>query len=209
MVGEAAVGEDPGVDPRDGASSPARRASPAKPVTAATSVTGRPASRSARAVPPVETSSKPRVDEAAARARRGRSCRRPTGGPGAGRAAARLGAVDVDRDVPPVRPRRRPRRRASSATARGRRRCSTARIRSWSVASSSPARIATASWATIGPPSSVSSTRWTVAPVTVDARGRARRGPRARRGTPAGATGGCSGSGRRTRRAPRGPTIRM
>ena len=41
-----------------------------KPVTAATSVTGRPASRSARAVPPVETSSKPRATRPAAKAAR-------------------------------------------------------------------------------------------------------------------------------------------
>ena len=59
----------------------------------------------------------------------------------------------------------------SRPTARGSRRCSTARIRAWRVSSSSPGRIGTASWATIGPPSRVASTRWTVQPVTVDAVG--------------------------------------
>ena len=38
---------------------------------------------------------------------------------------------------------------------------------------------------------------------------RARRGPRARPGTPAGATGGCSGSGRANASSTAGPTIRM
>src|SRR6185369_15548535 len=38
------------------------------------------------------------------------------------------------------------------ATARGRSRCSTALIRSWRAASSSPATSGTASWRTIGPP---------------------------------------------------------
>ena len=55
---------------------------------------------------------------------------------------------------------------SSSATARGSSRCSTALIRSWSVASSSPARDGDGLLRTIGPPSSVSSTTWTVQPVT-------------------------------------------
>ena len=60
MVGETTVRQDSGVDPR------VERLHPpvehlGKPVTAATSVTGRPASRSARAVPPVDTSSNPRA----------------------------------------------------------------------------------------------------------------------------------------------------
>ena len=82
-----------------------------------------------------------------------------------------------DRDVPlgPCRSRRAPGRprsptapEASSATARGRSRCSTAWIR---VGEARPRRrratTGTASWTTIGPPSSVWSTRWTVQPVTV------------------------------------------
>ena len=54
----------------------------------------------------------------------------------------------------------------SSATTCGSSRCSTAWMRSRSARSSSPGRTGTASWATIGPPSSVSSTRWIVTPVT-------------------------------------------
>ena len=161
-----------------------------KPVTAATSVTGRPASRSVRAVPPVETSSKPRptrpraeVDQAGLVGDReeGPARRRDRG----------IGPLEVDATRRPSGGDRQRAGERASATARGRSRCSTAWIRSWSVASSSPGRTGTASWATIGPPSSVSSTRWTVAPVTADAVRPARRGPRARRGTPAGATGGC------------------
>ena len=64
---------------------------------------------------------------------------------------------------------------SSNATARGSSRCSTARIRAWSVSASSPGRIGTASWATIGPPSSVASTRWTVHPVTATPCARASR----------------------------------
>ena len=107
----------------------------------------------------------PVADEAPARTPPGRSCRRPRGARGAGRAATR--------PPPPRRSRRAGRRLAtstaparSSATARGSSRCSTALIRSWSVASSSPGEDRDRLLGTIGPPSSVSSTRWTVAPVT-------------------------------------------
>ena len=76
------------------------------------------------------------------------------------------------------RPRWRDRRRAGrlasaqrageqpSRRPRGSSRCSTGWIRAASASSSSPGRTGTASWATIGPPSSVASTRWTVTPVT-------------------------------------------
>ena len=136
----------------------------AKPVTALTSVTGRPASRSARAVPPVETSSKPRATSARPNAASpvlslaDRSARL-----GVGRARSAAAASIVVRRpsmaTTPVPAR-------SSATARGSNRCSAALIRSWSVVSSSVEVIATGSWRRIGPPSSVASTRWTVQPVT-------------------------------------------
>ena len=64
------------------------------------------------------------------------------------------------------RARRRGCRRGPRATVEGRSRCSTAWIRSWSARSSSPAMTGTASWARIGPASRSAVTTWTVHPVT-------------------------------------------
>ena len=122
------------------------------------------------------------------------------------RDARRRPARGRARRRPSARPSSAPAR--SSATARGSSRCSTARIRSWRVASSSPGRIGTASWATIGPPSSVASTRWTVQPVTAHAVASASRdgvGARERRQE---RRVGVEDPARRTRQH-RGPTIRM
>ena len=173
MVGEPPVGEQPAVDPRVEGLDPAvehlraSRSRRPRPSPAG------PASRSARAVPPVETSSKPRATRPRPRSARpalsdtDSSARRGTG-------SARVGA----RRGRSPRGARRPARHApasSSATARGSRRCSTAWIRACSASSSSPGRTGTASWATIGPPSSVASTRWTVTPVTATPCARASR----------------------------------
>ncbi len=101
-----------------------------KPVTAATSVTGRPASRSARAVPPVDTSSKPARARPAANAaspvlsETDSSARR-----GAGTwSSARSRSTRTCRPSGPTASAP----ASMSATARGSRRCSTARIRAWS-----------------------------------------------------------------------------
>ena len=84
---------------------------------------------------------------------------------GTGTARSAPGEVRAPRAGRPARPRRR--RRAAAprpAAGAGARRPGSGR---GGVATSSPGRTATASWATIGPPSSVASTRWTVQPVTV------------------------------------------
>ncbi len=136
-----------------------------KPVTAATSVTGRSASRRVLAVPPVETSSNPRATSPRPKSVRpvlsdtDRSARRGRGTAASARSRSRVtcrpsGATE-----------RAPAR--SRPTDRGRSRCSTARMRAWSASASSPGRTATASCATMGPPSRVSSTKWIVQPVTV------------------------------------------
>ena len=146
-----------------------------KPVTAETSVTGSPASRRARAVPPVLTSSQPRTTRPRPSSTRPvlswteSSARRGTG--------MRASATAVSRRV-----RRAPAPTVSApasraATAAGSSRCSTGWIRSSSEASSSSGRTGTASWATIGPPSSVASTRCTVTPVTATPAARASRAP--------------------------------
>ena len=97
---------------------------------------------------------------------------------------------------------------ATSATARGRSLCSTAWIRVARLASSSPGSTGTASWRRIGPPSSVSSTRWTVTPVTA--------APWARASATAWAPGNAGRSDGCTLRtrpghvaSTRGPTMRM
>ena len=117
-----------------------------------------------RAVPPVETSSNPRATRPRPSSTRPvlsdteSSARRGVGIVASARARSiTTWRSSVVSDRAPA---------TASATTRGRRRCSTAWIRPRSVASSSPGRIGTASWATIGPPSSVASTRWTVTPVT-------------------------------------------
>ena len=135
-----------------------------KPVTAATSVTGRPASRSARAVPPVLTSSKPRATRPRPRsARPALSETESSARRGTGTLASAIAGSRRARRAPAGTPSAPARR---FATAAGRSRCSTGWIRSRSPASSSSWRTGTASCATIGPPSSVASTRWTVTPVT-------------------------------------------
>ena len=101
-------------------------------------------------------------DEAQPRRGRDRSCRRPRGGPGGARAASAARAASIVTR----RPSTRSAPASSSPTARGRSRCSTSWRRSSSVSSVSPARTGTASASTTGPPSRVSSTRWTVTPVT-------------------------------------------
>ena len=107
-----------------------------------------------------------RARRARGRARPGRSCRTPRGGPGAAR-AARASARPTSTDGRAVAGRRRPRRRGPGDDPRQQPmldgldplvEASSRRPRRGS---------ATASWATIGPPSSVASTRWTVAPVTL------------------------------------------
>ena len=133
-----------------------------KPVTALTSVTGSPDSRNARAVPPVETSSKPRSTNprpSSASPDLSLTDSRARRGVGNARSAA-VTSTMVTRPSIGTAPAR------ASATARGSSRCSIALIRPCSDASSSPGAIVTASWRTIGPPSSVASTTWTVQPVT-------------------------------------------
>ena len=172
-----------------------------KPVTSATSVTSRPclAQRARRAAGRDELEAEP--GERASRRRPDRSCRRPRGALGAA-AAARGGPVDA-------RDRRRRRAPARAATTRGSSRCSTAWTRAQqAIASSSLGRTATASWATIGPPSSVSSTRWTVTPVTLRAGGERVADGVERPGTPATGSDGRSGSGLRNASSVVGPSTR-
>ena len=132
-----------------------------KPVTSATSVTSRPSERNARAVPPVETSSKPIPASARANGTRpllsetDSSARR---GVGISAAFAASKATRV-----PFRPRA---SASMSETTRGSSRCSTACTRVSSDSSESSAAMETASCATIGPASRVSSTTWIVTPVT-------------------------------------------
>ena len=175
------------------------------PVTAATSVTGSPASRRARAVPPVETSRNPRATRprpkstSPALSETDSSARRGTGIA----ASARTGSNDARRspDATVSAP------ASSAATALGSSRCSTGWIRASSESSVSPARTGTASWATIGPPSRVSSTRWTVTPVTATPAASASRAPWS-----PGKDGSSEGCTLRTRppkrRSTSGPTMR-
>ena len=90
-------------------------------------------------------------------------------------ARARRGRARTSRDRPCPRPRATPAAAvggspgagaSSDATTCGRSTCSTALIRSWRLVSSSSGSTGTARWARIGPPSTVSSTRWTVVPDT-------------------------------------------
>jgi hypothetical protein len=177
-----------------------------KPVTAATSVTGSPAARNARAVPPVETSSKPRRTSPAPNSVRPvlseteRSARRGTG-------IVSAAFVASMRTVRPSGSIERAPARASP-TALGSSRCSTAWIRSKSDSSVSPERTATESWSTTGPPSSESSTKWTVTPVTFTPAARA-----SRTACPPGNDGSSAGWRFRIRfgnaASVAGPTIRM
>ena len=126
-------------------------------------------------MPPVETSSKPR------RTRPAPNSARPVLSETESRArrAHAIFAEATAESIQTVRPsfsiesapaRNRP-------TARGRRRYSTAWIRSNSDFSVSLGRTGTASWRMIGPPSSEESTKWTVTPVTLTPAASASRTP--------------------------------
>ena len=151
-------------------------------------------------MPPVDTSSKPSATRPRPRSARpvlsdtDRRARRGDGSAASARAPVDPTVPAVYRDAPA----------SSSATARGSSRCSTALIRSWSDASSSPA----------GRDGLLGDDRPAVERLVDEMDRRAgdprrpapaRRGPRVRRGTRAAATDGCSGS---ARGMPQGPPDR-
>ena len=166
MVVEAAVGQDAAVDPRMERLDPPvehlrepghgghvgdRQAGVAqRPGRAA----GRDELEAAARPGPRPSSTSPVLSETDSSARRGRGTRR-------------VGAVEIERHAPAVR---RDRERAGQEQRDGPRQ-QPVLDGADPVVEASPRRrragSATASWATIGPPSSVSSTRWTVQPVTV------------------------------------------
>ena len=163
------------------------------PVTSATSVTSIPASRSAAAVPPLETSSTP-------------SSRRPRAKattPVLSNTASSARRTSARRSLAPPRRssrggrRGRGARRAAPGRRAGSSRCSTSWIRGSSESQSSSSRIATASCSTIGPVSTPSSTRCTVTPVTFAPCASASRTRRASRGRTAAAPGARSAIGPR------------
>ncbi len=162
VVGPTAVGEEPGVDPRmERLDPPVEHLREAghggdvgdRQAGVAQGPRGAPRSRRARS----------RGRRGRDRARRGRSCRRRTAARGEGRGRARPRG-QVQRHVAPVdgerlgEQRGRPPAAGAGARPPGSGRGASPRRRR--------AGPRTGSWATIGPPSRVSSTRWTVQPVT-------------------------------------------
>ena len=132
------------------------------PVTSSTETTSMPQPRSASAVPPVEMIVTP-----SATSRRAKSWR-PVLSETEISARVTLTRPPRERSGPGDDPRGRGRTlpAANRRTASGTRRCSTPRIRAVSDSASSPYITGTASWRMGGPPSTTSSAKCTVTPVT-------------------------------------------